>query len=205
MIGPGPAALDVSRETYDRLACLVDLLTKWTPRINLVSRGTLDQVWARHIRDSVQVFRAAPQIARTWADLGSGGGFPGLVVAILAAEAQPDLHVTLIESDQRKCAFLRTVLRDTGVAGTVLAQRIEAAAPQRADVLSARALAGLPTLLAFAERHLADGGTALFPKGATWQKEVTEARRQWQFDLEPVTSDTDPNAAILIVKGVSRV
>ena len=196
--------LNVSRETLARLETYAALLQKWNPRINLVSRNSLADLWTRHIVDSVQVFRVGPETDH-WVDLGSGGGFPGLVVAILAAEEMPACRVTLIESDQRKSAFLRTVARETGVSCTVLSERIETAPPQQAGVLSARALADLNTLLSYAERHLAPGGTALFPKGVSWEKEVEEARVQWSFDLDPITSLTEPGAAILKVEGVSRV
>lgn len=113
-------SLDVSRETSDRLRLLADLLQKWNPKINLVSRSTLETLWDRHILDSAQIFDLVLHPVDHWVDIGSGGGFPGLVVAILAAEKDPAQKTTLIESDQRKCAFLRTVLRETGVSATVL-------------------------------------------------------------------------------------
>jgi len=198
-----PAGLDVSRETSRRLEIYAALVQKWNPRINLVSRKSLDDLWERHIVDSIQVFRNAPK-ASHWVDLGSGGGFPGIVAAILAIEDMPEARFTLIESDQRKSAFLRTAARETGANCTVIAKRIEAVDPQNADVLSARALADLSVLLEFAERHLAPGGTALFPKGATWKKELDAARAQWKFDAEPITSQTEPSASILKITGVSR-
>jgi 16S rRNA (guanine527-N7)-methyltransferase len=197
--------LNVSRETVDRLEHFHALLQKWSPRINLVAPSTLADARERHIVDSAQVFALAPRDATTWADLGSGGGFPGLVVAILARDLAPDMRVTLIESDQRKCTFLRTVLRECEVAARVITQRIEALDPLATDVLSARALAPLPLLLEFAERHLKPGGLALFQKGAQWENEVTEARRQWQFRANPVTSITEQKSVILKIEGVSRV
>ena len=196
--------LDVSRETIERLDVFVALLIKWNPKINLVSKRSLDDLWNRHFVDSAQLFDLMPE-SGPWLDIGSGGGFPGLVVAILKANQKNTQPVTLIESDQRKGAFLRTVARETGVACTVLSKRIETVEPQNAQVLSARALAELPELLQFAERHLASDGTALFPKGANWKKEVERARAQWSFDLVPITSWTEPEAAILQIKGVSRV
>ena len=195
---------DVSRETMKRLVLFHGLLVKWNARINLVSRSSLNDFWVRHVADSVQVFRLAPS-ARTWADLGSGGGFPGLIAAILAKLERPDLNVTLIESDQRKSAFLRTVIRETGVSCNVIPERIEKAERQAADIVSARALADLTELLAYSERHLAAGGTALFPKGVTWQKELEIARTQWSFDVEVIESQTMPGAAILKIEGASRV
>lgn len=197
--------MDVSRETSDRLGIYAQLLRKWNPRINLVSRNTLDDLETRHIADSMQVFDLASRGWKHWADLGSGGGFPGLVIAILAAEFSPEAQVTLVESDQRKCAFLRTVIRETGVPAAVIAERIEATAPLSADILSARALADLDALLGFADRHLGDAGTALFSKGANWKKEVDNARVQWRFDCEATTSRTEPNAVILKIGGITRV
>ncbi|MWD27084.1 16S rRNA (guanine(527)-N(7))-methyltransferase RsmG [Aquicoccus sp. SCR17] len=196
--------VDVSRETSDRLKTYESLLQTWNPRINLVSRSTLSEAWTRHIVDSVQIFDLAPGFTH-WADLGSGGGFPGLVCAILAAERVPDAEFTLVESDQRKCAFLRSVARETGVKVQVKASRIEALPPLGADLLSARALADLPALLTHAERHLSPAGTAIFPKGRQWEKEVEAARKTWQFDLETSKSITDEQAVILQIKGVSRV
>lgn len=201
---PTARELDVSRETMDRLNCFAELVQKWTPRINLVSRSSLAQLWTRHIKDSLQVVRAASDGAR-WADLGSGGGFPGLVAAIVGAQTHPDRHHMLVESDQRKSVFLRTVIRETGINCEVIPRRIEALDPLDADILSARALAELPQLLAYAERHLAADGTALFPKGATWQKELTAARREWRFGLDTITSETDADAVILKIRGVQRV
>lgn len=203
MIPRWPDGSDVSRETSERLEVYVDLIRKWNPRINLVSRSSLEQVWNRHIADSLQVFALADTFSH-WVDIGSGGGLPGLVAAICGAESAPDAQFTLIESDQRKCAFLRTVARETGISVTVHAQRIEDALPQNADVLSARALADLTQLLAFAERHVAKSGMCLFPKGASWKKELQDARTQWRFDCDAVRSITEPQAAILKIQGVTR-
>ncbi|WP_370302006.1 16S rRNA (guanine(527)-N(7))-methyltransferase RsmG [Pseudooceanicola sp.] len=198
------AGLDVSRETMARLEAYAALVRKWNPRINLVSRKSLDALWERHIADSAQIYHLAGD-APNWLDLGSGGGFPGLVVAILATDLHPDRQVTLIESDTRKATFLRTAIRELGLSAQVLAQRIEAAEPQRADILSARALTDLSGLLAFAERHLSESGLALFPKGASWKNELEPARAQWSFNLEAITSFTEPEAAILKIQGVARV
>ncbi len=195
--------LNVSRETSERLEQFVALVRKWNPRINLIAKSTVDEIWERHIRDSLQVFDVAPRGDR-WVDIGSGGGFPGVVAAIAAKGAAPDLRFTLIESDQRKCAFLRTASRELGLNIEVLAQRIEAAPPQSADILSARALASLSDLLEHAERHLAADGTALFQKGANWEKEVEEARQAWTFRYDAIKSQTNEAAVILKIEGVSR-
>jgi len=205
MTGPDLlAGLNVSRETLERLKIFEALLRKWNPRINLVSRNDISALWDRHIIDSIQLFRASPEGGH-WVDLGSGGGFPGLVVAILTAEERPNTQVTLIESDHRKAAFLRAAARETGVTCQVLAERIELAEPQKANIISARALADLDTLLGFSERHLASGGISLFPKGVTWKKELEAAQLQWRFDVDVIKSQTMPGAAILKIEGASRV
>ncbi|MFB9149110.1 16S rRNA (guanine(527)-N(7))-methyltransferase RsmG [Roseovarius ramblicola] len=195
---------DVSRETKERLDLYATLIEKWNPRINLVSRASLPNLHTRHFADSAQLHALAPHPVSHWADLGSGGGFPGLVIAILAQDTESPARVTLVESDARKSAFLRTVIRETGLAATVITDRIESTAPLQADVLSARALADLATLMGHAERHLAPGGTALFPKGATWRQEIAEAQSKWQFTSRVDKSRTDPDAVILHVTGVSR-
>jgi len=197
--------LNVSRETSERLDSYAALLGKWNAAINLVSKSSLADLRTRHFADSAQLLALCPPTARHWADLGSGGGFPGLVIAILAAESLPDLSVTLVESDGRKAAFLSAVVRETGIRTTVVADRIESLAPLAADVLSARALAPLPQLLTFAEQHLAPKGRALFPKGATHRSEVAESLAEWRFDLREHPSKTDAHAVILEIEGVSRV
>lgn len=194
---------DVSRETIDRLKVVESLLRKWNPAINLVSRATMDQAWDRHIRDSAQLFTlVAPR--GHWVDLGSGGGFPGLVIAAMAEGEGVPLTVTLIESDQRKATFLRQAAKDVAPKARILTERIETAAPQGADILSARALADLPRLLEFARRHLSQTGTALFPKGANWRQEVETAQKHWHFDLTVHPSITESSGAILAVKALSH-
>lgn len=186
-----------------RLGRYLALLEKWNPAINLVSVSSLPDAWRRHVDDSLQLLRHTPAGARTWADLGSGGGFPGMAIALALDAAGP--RVTLIESDQRKVAFLSAVSRETGVDVRILAERIETAAEQQADVVSARALAPLPALLPLVARHLAPGGTALLLKGAGAEAELAEARRNWAFDLEIAPSITDPSGKVLIVKELRRV
>lgn len=198
-----PGLPDVSRETAERLALVESLLRKWNPAINLVSRNTLADAWTRHILDSAQLFGLS-QPSGHWVDMGSGGGFPGLVIAAIAEGQGADLSVTLLESDQRKATFLRQAAREVAPRTRVLTDRIESAPPQNADTLSARALADLPALLDFASRHLAKDGTALFPKGANWKQEVEQARKDWHFDLTVHPSTTDPAGAILAVRAPSH-
>lgn len=197
--------LNVSRETFARLETYVELLEKWTAKINLISRGTIPAIWSRHILDSIQVYAAGPSRFDHWVDLGTGGGLPGLVVAIMAAENPAQKMVTLVESDGRKSAFLRTALRETAVPGRVFCERIESLPAQRADVISARALADLGDLLSFADRHLNENGTALFPKGVSWEKEVEVARNEWSFNLEVLRSRTEEGSVILKIGDIARV
>ncbi len=198
------AAANVSRETMDRFDGYATLIRQWSPRINLVAKGSLDHLWQRHIADSAQIFALAPENFSNWLDLGSGGGLPGAVIAILAAEKAPKARITLVESDQRKAVFLRTLARATGVGFSVIATRIEELEPHAADVVSARALAPLPRLLDYAKKHLVPGGTALFPKGARFAEELAIAKKTWSFRAEIVPSMTDKEAAILKIGEIER-
>jgi 16S rRNA (guanine527-N7)-methyltransferase len=198
------AGLRVSRETKARLRHFEALLRKWNPAINLVAKATLDQFWNRHILDSTQIYTLDDTGSRAWADLGSGGGFPGLVVAILAKGEGRDLAVTLVESDRRKAAFLMTVARELDLTVRVLDQRIEALPPLGAGIISARALAPLADLLGHAVRHLAADGLALFPKGATHAAELRQALGSWRFSYRTTASVTDQNAVIYSIRGITR-
>mgnify|MGYP000285718702 CR=1 FL=1 len=195
--------VDVSRETIQNLEDFAVLVTKWTPKINLIAKGSVPDIWDRHIIDSVQLYRFAPKVYEKWADLGSGGGFPGIILAILAKEKQPNAHFTLIESDQRKSTFLRTAARELRLSITVIAERIEQTAPLGADVVSARALAPLPSLLPLVGRHMRDGGICLLHKGKQAAQEVADAKNDWSFDLEDHASMTDPEARLLIIQRIS--
>ncbi len=196
---------DVSRETFARLEAFSALVLKWTEKINLIAKGTKDDIWHRHILDSAQVWTGAPKAWTHWVDIGSGGGFPGIVVACIAVEKRPGTRFTLIESDQRKATFLRTAARELGLPVTVIANRIEAVEPQRADVLSARALASLDLLLNFAEIHLSPTGTALFQKGRGADQEISEAKSKWTFDFTCLPSITDPEANLICIRDIARV
>lgn len=206
MIGTDFAGLDlnVSRETLDRLRTYEALLTKWNPAINLVSRSTIQQLWSRHFVDSAQIYAISENFTGKWVDLGSGGGFPGLVCAILShGDGNTDSFV-LVESDQRKATFLRTVARETDVPVTVISKRIEDIEPLDADILSARALAPLPQLLAFCELHLKPDGLALFPKGANSHAEISASERDWRFKVEKFPSITDEKAVVLRIGEIKR-
>lgn len=197
--------LDVSRETIRRLKDFGELLKKWTPKINLISKSTVDDLWTRHIMDSAQIYDLAPHPIDVWADLGSGGGFPGLVIAVIAKETASPGKMILVESDQRKCTFLRTVIRELDLDAEVVSQRIEETAPLAANVISARALADLPALMDFSHPHLAADGTMIFLKGESWKSELQSAQSKWQFTHEIVKSETSENSVIICARGVARV
>lgn len=194
----------VSRETLERLERLSAHIQKWSRKINLVSKRDSDNLWHRHIVDSAQLWMYAPPNARHWVDIGSGGGLPGLVIAILAAERHPDLHLTLIESDQRKATFLSLFSREENLPVEVICDRIETVPPRGADILSARALASVDVLLGYVDRHLAPGGVALLPKGRNYTAELDAARKLWHFDMAEHPSATAPDACILEIRNVRR-
>jgi 16S rRNA (guanine527-N7)-methyltransferase len=195
---------NVSRETFDALKAFETEVRRWNAAINLVSRNSLEDLWGRHIADSAQLFELSPPQAVSWVDLGSGGGFPGIVIAVLAREVRPELHVTLVEADLRKATFLRQAAQTLSLNVTVASTRIEALTPQNADILSARALAPLSDLLGYAELHMRSGGIAIFPKGARHTEELAHAREAWEFDVEAIPSASDKDAAVLLVRNIHR-
>lgn len=201
------AIFPVSRETLARLALYESLLRQWQPAVNLVSPATLDQVWHRHFADSAQILTLAPSQTKAWIDLGSGAGFPGLVLAIMLTE-RPGARVTLIESDSRKAAFLREVARQTHAPATILCERVEKRATQftvdKIDVVTARALAPLPRLLELAHGFFQPGTVGVFLKGRGAEQEIAKARGRWVFEHQLVTSITDDEGQIVVIKGLSR-
>lgn len=194
----------VSRETWSKLDDYAAILRKWNPRINLVAPSTLGNLESRHIADCLQLAELNDVAGGTWMDMGSGGGLPGLVLAIMS----PCLSTRflLVESDQRKCTFLRTVARELELQNvTIHNDRIQTLDPIRADNISARALAPLPKLMPLLVRHLGPGGQAWLMKGKNWRQEVDETRKTWRFTHETIASRTNPGSAILKISGVSNV
>ena len=198
---------DVSRETMDRLRAYADLLAKWQKAINLVSRSDLPDIWRRHFLDSAQLMPLLPPVPgpdkRVIADMGSGAGFPGLVLAILGAG-----KVHLIESDGRKCAFLAEATRITGAPAVVHNLRLDPKRPPdveiRADVVTSRALAPLPKLLEYAALLLKPGGVCLFLKGAGAAEELTAACKVWNMRVEKLPSRTSGSGVILRLGDIFR-
>ncbi|MCP4328310.1 MAG: 16S rRNA (guanine(527)-N(7))-methyltransferase RsmG [Alphaproteobacteria bacterium] len=190
----------VSRETLARLALFADLLSAWQGRINLVAGPSLDDVWRRHMLDSAQILDILPRPTRSVLDIGSGAGFPGLVLAILGV---PQVH--LVESDGRKAVFLREAARQTAAPVTVHHGRIERLHPFPVDVVTARACAPLARLLELAAPFLTPPAVGVFPKGRRCEDELTAAREKWNMAVERHPSRTDPAATLLMVRDVEPV
>jgi len=186
----------VSRETLARLKAYADLLADWNGRHNLVAKSTLPDLWHRHFWDSAQLAPHIPAQALTLADMGSGAGFPGLVLAIL----RPDLAVALHEATTKKCAFLQAVADRVGAKVTIVNSRLEDLPVQAFDVVTARALAPLPQLLQYAHRFTGPNSVCLFLKGQNVGAELTEAHKYWNMEASRVPSQTEPSAAIVTVR-----
>ncbi len=189
----------LSPDQSRRLEAYADLLRNWSRRINLVSPGDINRLWQRHILDSAQLADLLPPSARRLADLGSGAGLPGLVLALMTA-----LETHLVERDQRKAAFLREAARQLRVPVTVHAAHAAALPPMMADVVTARAVAPLPSLLPLVMRHLRSGGIALLPKGRSVDRELTEVEGSWKMRVERFPSRTDSSATILRLSELAR-
>jgi 16S rRNA (guanine527-N7)-methyltransferase len=194
--------LNVSRETWVKLELYEDRLRRWQRVKNLVAPSTLDQIWSRHFADSQQILahaRTAEGYPKTWVDLGSGGGFPGLVIAICLAGT--DARVHLVESDHRKCAFLRDVARETQAPAVVHNLRIEDcyADVGRVDMVTARALAPLWKLLDLAAPFIEDGAKCLFLKGQDVESELTEATISSSLKVSLIESQVDPQGRLVAV------
>lgn len=199
-------ATNVSRETLADFHTWYDLLKETNQTTNLVGRSTLPDFWFRHAYDSVQVFHHAPD-AKNWLDLGAGAGFPGLAIAfLLKAKYDEGARVTLVESIQKKTAFLKQVIEATQAPAVALPVRAETLNPDLpVDVVTARAMASLDKLLTYAEPFATRGAICLFPKGAKHKEELTQAQKNWTFDVEVLPSMTAPDAAILKIERLRRV
>jgi 16S rRNA (guanine527-N7)-methyltransferase len=196
--GPGEFATQagVSRETLARLKAYADILLDWNARHNLVAKSTLPDLWHRHFWDSAQLLPLIPEPARTLADLGSGAGFPGLVLAAM----RPDLAVTLHEATTKKCLFLKAAADRMGLKVEVANARLEDLPARPFDVVTARALSPLPQLLAYAQKFAGPNGVCLFLKGQNVGAELTEASKYWSMKASQVPSQTNPSGAIVIVR-----
>lgn len=195
------ADFDVSRETLDRLDRFVTCLDRWRSRLNLIGPKEWPEIWPRHVADSLQLLAHIPDGARI-VDLGSGAGFPGLVLACALAETGGE--VVLIESAGKKCAFLREAIATVCLPARVHQGRIEAAPCFPADIVTARALAPLANLLDYAAPWIEAGATGLFLKGKNWQDELTAARQKWTLACEAIPSRTHAEGRLLKISELCR-
>ncbi|MGH6811707.1 MAG: 16S rRNA (guanine(527)-N(7))-methyltransferase RsmG [Methylocella sp.] len=196
-----PLLADLPGATLRRLETYAKLLEKWQRAVNLVGNSTLDDLWVRHFADSLQVSEAVPG-ARRWLDLGSGAGFPGLVTAIRYAD-DPEARVHLVEADQRKCAFMQTVIRETAASAIVHCGRLEKILPaldEQIDAVSARALAPLETLLGHAEKFIDQGAVGVFSKGKLFEAELTDSLTAGKYLITTIESKTCSAARLLLVR-----
>ncbi len=201
---PDTFPVHVSRETMALLELYAAELKKWSGSINLVSAKAADSIWSRHVLDSAQLAVHFSPNDRVWADFGSGGGLPGLVLAIIARHAFPDLQFILVEKDKRKAEFLMHIGRLTETHISVITKSIENLEPLGADVITARALAPLNDLLHLANRHLKPSGTCLFMKGRNVESELTLAMECWHMDIDSHPSLTDKSSRILEIKNIKH-
>ena len=198
-------AFSVSRETIERLQIYENLLKKWQQAHNLVATKTLAHIWSRHFADSAQLCALAPQ-ANMWLDIGSGAGFPGMVLAIMAG-SESDKTYHLVESVGRKCTFLETVKRETGAPTQIHCQRIETIiefSPQKPDIITARALAPLDRLLGFAAPYMGEHTKLILPKGRGVDNELKLAAKAWIFDVQTIASLTEPDGRIVMVSKLEK-
>lgn len=191
---------NVSRETLEKLSIYHDLLLRWQKVKNLISKNTVNEIWERHIADSAQLFHFESGSGQ-WVDMGSGGGFPGMVVAIMSADRSCASHFTLIESDHRKCAFLREVARETGAPVTVVCSRIEDVLPdlEQVDFITARALAPLSVLVEYSLSKIQSGAVGLFLKGQDVERELIALPKYSMLSFELLDSETDKRGRIVRV------
>ena len=197
-------SLDVSRETFHKLEVYKERLLLWNKKINLISKRSTGDVWGRHFLDSAQVFGTLTAEQTKVLDFGSGGGFPGIVLAIIATEKLPLIRVEMVESDQRKAVFLRDTVRTLGLNSFVWSDRVEDICEMDSDVITARALAPLKKLLFFSNRHLKKGGFCVFLKGESYKDEIKEALECWSFSIKIKESVTNSLSAMLIISDLEK-
>ncbi len=196
---------NVSRETFDRLKLCQEALSEWQNKFNLVSKNSLEDSWNRHFVDSAQLFPLLPEKAHSLADLGSGAGFPGMVLAVMAKEKTPYLKLTLIESTGKKTLYLNHLKEITGCDNVeILNQRIESIKDKKFDVITARALTALSDLLGYARPLLKKNGVCIFPKGKSYAEEIKQASAKWNFDYKTVPSVTDSESVVLIIRNLTE-
>lgn len=196
---------NVSRETYDKLATYVQMLKEWQQKFNLVSNNSISEVWERHISDSAQLFKYLPDDVDSVYDLGSGAGFPGLVLAIMAQEQRPDLKFRLIESITKKTVYLNAVKTELKLENvSIVNERVEKLKLPAAGVITARAMTALENLLTYAERLANRQTLMIFPKGKSYEEELAVAQKKWNFKLAIKKNEVSSDGVILLLQNVRR-
>lgn len=196
---------NVSRETFNQLKTYEASLHEWQTRMNLVSKNSLEFAWQRHFLDSMQLFSLLPEDAKVLYDFGSGAGFPGMVLAIMAQEKTPYLKVKLVESIAKKTLYLNEVKNLIGLGNVeVLNQRIESIKAEPADVITSRALASLTDLLMYAQKFCTQKTKCIFLKGKSYQSEIDEAKKSWSFKVEVLPSKESDEGVILIITDIHK-
>lgn len=196
---------DVSRETFDRLKLYQDLLMEWQTRFNLVSKNSLEDAWSRHFIDSVQLFRYIPSSAKRLLDFGSGAGFPGLVLAVVAKEKTPYLKIGLVESILKKTLYLKEVATRLELSVDIINDRIEKITFPKVDVITSRAMTSLDGLLGYAYRFCKTETVCIFPKGKKYAQELAEAHKNWKFKCRIEPSDISEEGKILIISNLHKI
>ena len=195
---------NVSYETITKLKTYQTLLNEWQAKFNLVSKSSLEDAWNRHFLDSMQLFKYIPDTAKSLADFGSGAGFPGMVLAIMAQEKTPYLKVNLIESTKKKTMYLKEVAAATGTEVNIINDRIENLKGQKFDVITSRAMTSLVDLLGYAEPFCLKDTVCIFPKGRNYAAELAEAHKTWRFKCRIEPSELSPESRILIITDIAN-
>ncbi len=195
---------DVSRETFSKLKIYHSLLCEWQNKFNLVSNSSLEDAWNRHFLDSIQLFNLIPKNSKIMYDFGSGAGFPGMVLAIIANEKMPELEVNLVESILKKTMYLNEVKKQTNTVVNILNSRIENLPSQVADVITSRAMSSLKDLLGYAFPFCDKNTICIFPKGKKYNEELAEAHKYWKFKCKILPSQQSEEGRILVISNISK-
>ena len=195
---------NVSRETIDELKKYEALVKEWNTKFNLISKSTVDKVWERHILDSLQLCPFFDEKEGVLIDFGSGAGFPGIVIAIVAKEKFPNLKINLVESITKKATFLNVVKEALNLDINVINDRIENIKSLKADFITSRAMASLDKLLNYSKPFCLKSTNLIFPKGEKWKEELEEAKKKWCFNFKTIDSQTNKDSCILYISNVRR-
>ena len=197
-------SLNVSRETLNGFYEYETLLSKWNEKINLVSKNTLVDIWERHFLDSGQIIKHVEASGKRWVDVGSGAGFPGLVVALLLRDRKIDCDLVLVEKNPKKGFFLSEVIRKLKLSVEVVNDNIDTLEPLKADILTARAFSELNKLIEIAFRHRKKEGICLFLKGENYRMELDKTLNYWFFDYDIIDSLSSSSGKIIRVKKIFK-